>query len=48
MTKDVILTISGLQFAQEMEVAPVEIVTAGNYYKKKEGEQKCQIHLKIG
>jgi uncharacterized beta-barrel protein YwiB (DUF1934 family) len=34
MTKDVILTISGLQFAQEMEVAPVEIVTAGNYYKK--------------
>ncbi len=34
MTKDVILTISGLQFAQEMEAEPIEIVTAGNYYKK--------------
>ena len=29
-----ILTISGLQFAQEMEAEPIEIVTAGNYYKK--------------
>lgn len=34
MTKDVILTISGLQFAQEMDAEPIEIVTAGNYYKK--------------
>lgn len=34
MTKDVILTISGLQFAREMEAAPIEMVTAGNYYKK--------------
>lgn len=34
MTKDVILTISGLQFAQETAAEPVEIVTAGNYYKK--------------
>lgn len=34
MTKDVILTISGLQFAQEMEAAPIEVVTAGSYYKK--------------
>ena len=28
MTKDVIVTISGLQFAQETETEPVEIVTA--------------------
>ena len=34
MTKDVIVTISGLQFAQETETEPVEIVTAGSYYKK--------------
>lgn len=35
MTKDVILTISGLQFAQDDdEVEPVEIVTAGTYFKK--------------
>ena len=36
MTKDVIVTISGLQFAQETETEPVEIVTAGSYYKKTE------------
>ena len=34
MTKDVIVTISGLQFAQETETEPDEIVTAGSYYKK--------------
>ena len=34
MTKDVIVTINGLQFAQETETEPVEIVTAGSYYKK--------------
>jgi len=34
MTKDVLLTISGLQFAQELETEPIEIVTAGSYYKK--------------
>lgn len=34
MTKDVIVTISGLQFAQEMEAEPVELVTTGSYYKK--------------
>ena len=30
MTKDVIVTISGLQFAQETETEPVEIITAGS------------------
>lgn len=36
MTKDVLLTISGLQFtAPEDEGAePVEVITAGDYYKK--------------
>ena len=41
MTKDVIVTISGLQFAQETETEPVEIVTAGSYYKKR----KALYHL---
>lgn len=36
MTKDVLLTISGLQFAAqgEEELEPVEVITAGDYYKK--------------
>lgn len=35
MTKDVLLTISGLQFAAQGEEAePVEVITAGDYYKK--------------
>ena len=34
MTKDVLLTISGLQFAQDMDAEPIQIVTAGSYYKK--------------
>lgn len=34
MTKDILLTISGLQFAQDMDAEPIQIVTAGSYYKK--------------
>lgn len=36
MTKDVLLTISGLQFAAQSdeESEPVEVITAGDYYKK--------------
>ena len=34
MTKDVLLTISGLQFAAEQEADQVEIITAGDYYKR--------------
>ena len=39
MTKDVLLTISGLQFAAQQEgenepAAPVEVITPGDYYKK--------------
>ncbi len=36
MTKDVLLSISGLQFAakEEEDVEPVEVITAGGYYKK--------------
>lgn len=36
MTKDVLLTISGLQFTTqgEEEPEPVEVITAGDYYKK--------------
>ncbi len=36
MTKDVLLSISGLQFAAqgEEESEPVEVITTGDYYKK--------------
>ena len=36
MTKDVLLSISGLQFTtrDDEEVEPVEVITAGDYYKK--------------
>lgn len=35
MTKDVIITIRGLQFVQDEEdMEPVEVVTTGEYYKK--------------
>ena len=34
MTKDVLITISGLQFAEEADNDPVEIITSGVYYKK--------------
>lgn len=34
MTKEVLVSISGLQFAQELAEEPVEVITAGNYYKK--------------
>ena len=36
MTKDVLLSIRGLQFVsqEEEEVEPVEVITAGDYYKK--------------
>lgn len=34
MTKDVLITISGLQFADGTDNEPVEIITSGVYYKK--------------
>ena len=36
MTKDILLTISGLQFAayDDDPAEPVEVITAGDYYKK--------------
>lgn len=34
MTKDVLLTISGMQFAMGDEDEPIEVITAGGYYKK--------------
>lgn len=34
MTKEVLVTISGLQFAGGESNEPVEIITTGNYYKK--------------
>ncbi|HOO28439.1 MAG TPA: DUF1934 domain-containing protein [Lachnospiraceae bacterium] len=34
MTKDVIVSISGLQFGNDMENDKIEIITSGNYYKK--------------
>lgn len=36
MTKDILLTISGLQFVahDDEPVEPVEVITAGDYYKK--------------
>lgn len=34
MTKNVIVSISGLQFAEDNESEPVEVITTGDYYKK--------------
>lgn len=34
MTKEVLVSISGLQFVEEMNNEPVEVITSGNYYKK--------------
>ena len=34
MTKEVILKISGLQFAGDTDNEPVEVITSGDYYKK--------------
>lgn len=34
MTKEVLVKISGLQFAGEMENEPVEVITTGDYYKR--------------
>ena len=34
MTKDVLVKISGLTFAEDQDNGPVEIITTGNYYKK--------------
>lgn len=36
MTKEVILKISGLQFAGDTDNEPVEVITSGDYYKKME------------
>lgn len=34
MTKEVLVSISGLQFAEDMAQEPVEVITTGEYYKK--------------
>ena len=34
MTKEVLVKISGLQFAEEMDNDPVELITSADYYKK--------------
>lgn len=34
MTKEVLVSISGLQFAEQMDSEPVEVITSGDYYKK--------------
>ena len=36
MTKDVLLSIKGLQFANEQDTEPVEVITSGDYYKWKD------------
>lgn len=36
MTKEVLVTISGLQFSPETESESVELITSGSYYKKME------------
>ena len=45
MTKDVLLSISGLQFAaqDEEDVEPVEVITAGDYYKKNGKGKKAEV-----
>ena len=34
MTKDVIVSISGLQMAESMDGEPIEVITHGDYYKR--------------
>lgn len=34
MTKEVFVSISGLQFAKEEENEPIEVITSGDYYKR--------------
>lgn len=34
MTKEVLVSVSGLQFVEGMDNEPVEIITSGDYYKK--------------
>lgn len=34
MTKEVLISISGLQFVEETDQEPVEVITSGDYYKK--------------
>lgn len=34
MTKEVLVSISGLQYAEELDQEPVEVITSGDYYKK--------------
>ncbi|MCI5874616.1 MAG: DUF1934 domain-containing protein [Clostridiales bacterium] len=34
MTKEVLVSISGLQFAEDMDQEPVEVITSADYYKK--------------
>lgn len=34
MTKEVLIKISGLQFAEESDNEPIEVITSGDYYKK--------------
>lgn len=35
MTKDVLISVAGLQFGEEPEAEKIEIITPGSYYKKK-------------
>ena len=39
MTKDVLVKISGLQFAGEEDSDSVEVITSGTYYKKNNNHQ---------
>ena len=34
MTKEVLVSISGLQFAEEMNQEPIEVITSADYYNK--------------
>lgn len=34
MTKEVLVSLKGLQFAEGMDNEPVEVITSGDYYKK--------------
>ena len=35
MTKDVLISVSGMQFGPDVAGEKVEVITKGNYYKKK-------------
>ena len=43
MTKDVLITISGLQIADDTSAQPVEVITSGEYYCRNGNTTFCMM-----